>query len=111
MKDIKPKLDAWRNLQTQLAAAAGRNPHQTTASLPQRHKVATSENASRPAEAGQESSFDWVKLELNAEASNLHVTAAHGRRTPKRSIPHAAYRHDWPGHRSDRPVHAPEGEF
>jgi hypothetical protein len=36
------------------------------------------------AEAVERSSFDWVKLESNAEAKDLHVTAAHGRQTPKR---------------------------
>jgi hypothetical protein len=30
-----------------------------------------------------------VKLQSSTEAPNLHVTAAHGCRTPKRSIPHA----------------------
>lgn len=49
-----------------------------------------------PAEADWRSSFNWVKLESSAEAPDLHVTAAPGYRTPKRSIPHAAYRRDRP---------------
>lgn len=50
----------------------------------------------RPAEANRRNSSDWVMLESNAEAPDLHVTAAPGYRAPKCPIPHAAYRRDRP---------------
>lgn len=55
--------------------------------------VAFSEAPRRP-KPTRKSSLDWVMLQFDAEAPNLHVTAAHGYRTPKCSKPHAAYRRD-----------------
>ena len=55
--------------------------------------VAYSEAPRRP-KPTRKSSLDWVMLQFDAEAPNLHVTAAHGYRTPKCSKPHAAYRRD-----------------
>jgi len=51
-------------------------------------------DAPRRPKPTKRSSLDWVKLQFDAEAPNLHVTAAHGYRTPKCSKPHAAYRRD-----------------
>lgn len=63
----------------------------------------------RRAEANRRSSFDWVMLEPRAETPDLHVTAAPGYRTPKCSIPHAAYRRDRPPPKRPSPTLPREG--
>jgi len=63
----------------------------------------------RRAEANRRSSFDWVMLESRAETPDLHVTAAPGYRTPKCSIPHAAYRRDRPPPKRPSPTLPREG--
>jgi hypothetical protein len=64
--------------ETQLAVCRGPKPtpcdHLPSAPA---ETVASSERLDRP-KPFEKSSIDWVKLQSNAEASNLHVTAAPG---------------------------------
>jgi len=95
---------------TQLAVAAGRNPHRPAATP----STATRRSPLPPkrptCRSRLRSPLDWVKLESRAEARNLHVTAAHGCRPPKRPVPHAAYRRDQVTTEAISQSSAPEGE-
>jgi len=79
-----------------LPSTAGRSLRHATTCLPLRPKPLRPASAPNRPKPFKRSSFDWVMLQSNAEASNLHVTAAPGCRMPKHPTPHAAYRRDQP---------------
>jgi hypothetical protein len=78
VRNIEPKLNVCKIvMKTQLAAGSGRNPHQTTTRLPQRPKPLPPTRRPHRPKPTRKSSLNWVKLQSNTEALNLHVTAAH----------------------------------
>lgn len=95
--NIEPKLDESEiAMRPSFPLGAGRSLHRATTCLPHRPKPTFPTCAPAWPKPFERSSIDWVKLESDAEAPNLHVTAAPGFRTPKHPIPHAAYRRDRP---------------
>lgn len=91
-----PKRDERRTDATQLAACRGPKPATFGRRAFHSNPRVTASDERPVRRSEPRSPLDWVMLESRAEARNLHVTAAHWDRPPKRSKPHAAYRRDQP---------------